>query len=201
MKAKEKNTVYLALILAMFFWGISFIWTKIVFEVYPPVTTIFLRLLIAAPIFILAGTLANRLQKPKKEDFKKLLLLSFFQPFLYFIGENFGLSLVSATVAAVVIATIPLFTPIAAYYFFKERLLMRNFLGIAISVLGVVLVVMKASLVIAVSIPGILYLSLAVAAAVAYSVLVLQLSQKYNPFSLITYQKPLSIGAPCNRGW
>ena len=180
--------VYIAMVFSMLFWGFSFIWSKIVFEVFPPISTILLRLIISSIFLVLIGLALKRLQKIHKEDFKNLLLLAFFQPFLYFLGENLGLFHVSSTVAAVVIATIPLFTPIAAYWFFRERLSPMNIAGIALSVFGVVLVILKPDLTFTVSIVGILYLALAVAAAVAYSVVVVKLSDRYTAFSLITYQ-------------
>jgi len=34
--------------------------------------------------------------------------MAFFEPFLYFIGESFGLVYISSTIAAVIVATIPL---------------------------------------------------------------------------------------------
>ncbi|WP_372640140.1 EamA family transporter, partial [Ancylomarina sp.] len=47
--------VYGSLILAMLFWSFSFIWTKIVFLVYNPVTTVFLRLIISSVILFAVG--------------------------------------------------------------------------------------------------------------------------------------------------
>jgi drug/metabolite transporter (DMT)-like permease len=91
-------------------------------------------------------------------------------------------------VAAVCVATIPLFTPVAAYFFFQEKLRAMNFAGIAVSIVGVVMVVMKEDLTIAVSIKGILFLCLAVGAAIAYSVMVLTLSQQHSPITLVTWQ-------------
>jgi drug/metabolite transporter (DMT)-like permease len=180
--------VYIAMVVSMLFWGFSYIWSKIVFTVFPPISTILLRLLISSLFLIVMGLALKRLQKLRKEDLPHILLLAFFQPFLYFLGENLGLYHVSSTVASVMIATIPLFTPIAAYWFFKERLAPMNISGIALSVFGVVMVIVKPDLSISVSILGILYLALAVASAVAYSVVVVKLSHRYTAFSLITYQ-------------
>ncbi len=185
--------VYIAMVISMLFWGFSFIWSKVVFTVFPPITTILLRLVISSAFLVLVGLIIKRLQKIHKEDIKSMLLLAFYQPFLYFLGENLGLFHVSSTIAAVIIATIPLFTPIAAYWFFKERLSPMNIAGITISVFGVVLVILKPDLTFTVSIVGILYLALAVASAVAYSVVVVTLSHRYTAFSLITYQNIIGV--------
>ena len=111
--------IHILALISMFFWGISYIWSKIVFEVYSPLTTIFLRLLISTVFLFLFIYLTGKVERIKKEDRWIMLLSAFFNPFLYFIGENFGLSLVSASLSAIIVATIPVFIPFAAYYYFR----------------------------------------------------------------------------------
>lgn len=194
MKNNPVLLVYSALIMAMLFWGLSFIWSKIVLMHYSPVTTIFMRLTISSIALIAIGKITGRLQKLHRKDLPLLLKLSFWQPFLYFIGENGGLSMVSPTVAAVIIATIPLFTPVAAYVYFGEKVSLRNVLGIFISIVGVVMVIMKDDLSIDVSLGGVLLLFMAVIAAVAYSIVIMKMtSMHYNVFSITTYQNTIGI--------
>jgi len=133
---KKLLYTYIAMILAMIFWGFSFVWSKILLEYYEPITIVFLRLLISSLFLFAIGYFFKKLKPIAKADVSKFLLLSFFQPFLYFIGETIGLKYVSSTTASVLIATIPLFTPIVAYYFLKEKLSVLNFAGIIISVFG-----------------------------------------------------------------
>jgi len=180
-------------ILAMLFWGFSFVWSKILLEYYKPITIVFLRLLISSLFLLSVGYLFKKLKPIAKQDRNKLLLLSFFQPFLYFIGETIGLKYVSSTTASVLIATIPLFTPVAAYYFLKEKLSMLNLLGILISVIGVILVLFNDKFELSASTQGILLMSLAVFSAVAYSILTVDLASKYNVFNLITYQNIIGL--------
>jgi hypothetical protein len=47
MKISGLTRVYLSIVFAMVFWSLTFVWFKIVNEVYPPFTIIFLRLLIS----------------------------------------------------------------------------------------------------------------------------------------------------------
>ncbi len=190
---KKLLYTYVAIILAMFFWGFSFIWSKILLELYKPVTIVFLRLLISVLFLFIVGYLLKKLKPIEKKDRAKLLLLSFFQPFLYFIGETIGLKYVSSTTASVLIATIPLFTPIAAYYFLKEKLSLLNIVGILISVIGVTLVLFNDNFEISASMSGILLMLLAVLSAVAYSILTVDLAAKYDVFNLITYQNAIGL--------
>jgi len=143
MKFSGITRVYLSIILAMTFWSLTFVWFKIVNEVYPPFTIIFLRLVISSAILLVAGWVANVLQKISRKDFKWILLLSVFNPFLYYICEGLGLTMVTSTLAAIIISTIPLFVPIGASIFLHERLTPLNIAGIFISFSGVLTVLIK----------------------------------------------------------
>lgn len=191
--SKQNLITYTALIVSMLFWGFSFIWSKMVFEVYKPVTTVCFRLIISSIFLWIVGILLKKIEKLQKKDFSILALMTFYQPFLYFLGENYGLNEVSSTIASVLIATIPLFSPFAAYFFLKERLSPMNFTGILISIVGVVMVVLKDDLSLAASPKGLFFLGLAVASAIAYSVVIVKLTGKYNIYSLITYQNTLGV--------
>ncbi len=190
---KKLFVTYIAMFLAMLFWGLSFIWSKILLDFYQPITIITLRLILSSIFLFSIGYFFKRLKPIAKEDRGKLILLSFFQPFLYFIGETIGLKYVSSTTASVLISTIPLFTPIAAYYYLKEKFTLLNVLGIFVSVLGVVLVLFTDDFTFSASTKGILLMALAVFSAVAYSVLTVGLANKYNVFNLIAYQNLIGL--------
>lgn len=190
---KEKLIVYGALILSMIFWSFSFVWYQLVFEFYKPITVIILRLSISSVVLITVTLLIGKLQKLKREHVVKMLVLSLFQPFLYFFGESLGMQYVTATTGAVIISIIPLVTPIAAYYFIKERLRLMNYFGLFFSFTGVALVVLENDFTLNAPIQGIMYLLLAVLAAVAYSVYLIKLTNKYNVISIITYQNTIGI--------
>jgi drug/metabolite transporter (DMT)-like permease len=103
------------------------------------------------------------------------------------------MQLVSPTTASVVISIIPLLVPITAYFFLKERLLIKNIIGIIISCSGVFLVVINKDYEFIVSVKGISLLMISVFAAIFYSVLLKKLADIYNPITLIAWQN--TIGA------
>jgi drug/metabolite transporter (DMT)-like permease len=179
---------YGAAILSMIFWSFSFVWTKIVYEAYGPLTTILFRLIISTGLMLAFTILSRKLQKMQPGDLKFFILLAFFEPFLYFMGESYGLKYVSSTVASVIVATIPLFTPIVAWYFYKEKLGRTNFYGLFITFLGVSLVVLDTSLNFVASPLGVALEFLAVAGAIGYASLLKGISHRYNTFTVITYQ-------------
>jgi drug/metabolite transporter (DMT)-like permease len=177
-----------AAILSMIFWSFSFVWIKIVYEAYGPLTTIFFRLIISSGLMLIFTILSKKLQKIVPGDLKLFIILALFEPFLYFMGESFGLKYVSSTVASVIVATIPLFSPIAAWYFYKEKLSRTNLIGLVITFFGVSLVVLDTSFNFNASPLGISLEFLAVMGAVGYASVLKGISHRYNTFTIITYQ-------------
>lgn len=191
---KKTAAVYLSAILAMVFWAFSFIWYKEVLVAYKPISLVLMRLIISSVLLIAVTASLGRLNRIKKKDIKTFILMSFLSPFLYFLGESYGVSYMPSTVAAVIIATIPLFSPIGAYYYLNERISIMNFLGIVVSVVGVGLVVFHKGLNLSEVHPiGIAFMLLAVVSALGYSVIVKKLADRYNVFSIVAYQNLIGI--------
>ena len=191
-----KNKEYIGLgsaLGAAFFWSFSFIWFKIAYLGYEPVTVVIFRLAISALLILIIAGLLKRLQKPNWKDLKLFILMAFFEPFIYFLGESYGLKYVSSTVAAVIVATIPLFTPIAAWYFYKEKVKWMNVLGLIFSFIGVGLVVLNGSLQFDASPIGVGLEFIAVFAAIAYAIVLKNLASRYNTLTIIAYQNLIGI--------
>lgn len=193
LKSGTPAYVYVFALLAMVFWGMSFIWTSIVFEYYDPIATIFLRLLISSAFLFLILFISGLFQKIRKKHFLLFLASAIFNPFFYFIGENFGLKYSSASVSAVIIATIPLFTPLAAWYMIKEKVSVMNIAGIIISFLGILIMLIKPDLSFSANPTGIAFLLFAVVSAVIYSVLLKKLTQSYSPLNIIAWQNLIGV--------
>ena len=188
MRSGNNLKVYMALLIAMIIWGLSFIWYKQAYVAFRPATVIVLRLFISSPLLLLSAFLLRRLKWPDKKDIKYFLLLAFFEPFLYFIGESYGMLYVSSTLASILIATIPLITPFAGYFFFKERLKINNYFGMLLSFTGVVLVVYVEGKLGEAQGSGILLILIAVLSTVGYTSILKRISEKYNALSILWFQ-------------
>ena len=108
----SKVLTYIASIFAITLWGMSYIWTdKLIEQNIPIFYFVFVRILLAGIILFLFNTAYGRIKRIQKQDWPKFLLLAFFEPFIYFICETFGLKVTgSPTISAMVIATIPIFS-------------------------------------------------------------------------------------------
>ncbi len=187
------SLVYLSLILAMLLWGYTFVAFKFALESFGPISIIFLRLIISVVFLFGISLIMGKLQPIRKSDYKFFVLLAFFEPFLYFLGESFGLTYVSSTMGSVIIAIIPLIVPIAAYFIYRERLTILNWIGLVVSFIGVIAVVFASDVEIVARLKGVLLLFLAVLSAVGYSLTVKGLSHKYNGFTITAYQNALGL--------
>ncbi|WP_321347246.1 DMT family transporter [uncultured Draconibacterium sp.] len=192
MKNKDLLAILSALA-AVFFWSFSFVWFKIAFLAYKPITVVLFRLAISAILIIIMALSVRQLQKIKKEDYKWFFFMAFFEPFLYFLGESYGLKYVSSTVAAVIVATIPLFTPIATWIFYKEKVKLMTVIGIIFSFFGVGLVVMNGQFGFEASPLGVALESMAVIAAIGFALILKKLTSDYNTLTIIAYQNIIGV--------
>ncbi|MCF8227091.1 MAG: DMT family transporter [Bacteroidales bacterium] len=189
----KKFWIIFSVSLAMVFWGITFVIFKYANESFDPIAIIFTRLLISIPFLFSFALLTGRMMKFRKGDYKWFLVMALFEPFIYFFGESFGLSMVSSTVAAIIVSTIPLFVPVAAYFMLKEKLSVTNIIGLIISFAGVILVVMGSEGRLAGNIKGIMLMFLAVFGAVGYTIIAKRLLDHYNGIFITAWQSTLGF--------
>jgi drug/metabolite transporter (DMT)-like permease len=172
----------------MFFWGTSFVFTTIALEIIDPISIVFIRLLISAIILWAIVAIFFRKEKTPFHLFKWIAVLAFFEPFIYFLGETYGLQRVNPVITSLIISTIPVFTAIVMRLFFKAKLTTINFIGIFISLSGVILILIGKNLRFDVDVLGLLLLFLAVFAAVGYGIFLNKLAKNVHPVWLIASQ-------------
>lgn len=191
---KQRNyIVHLAGILAMVLWGMSFVWSTQVYKSLNPTATIFLRLVVAT-IFFTAILFTFRLnEKIHKEHLKLFALAALFEPFLYFIFEGYGLKHTSPIIGSTIVATIPLVTPIAAFFFLKERLSAMNIIGLFVSFAGIIVMLLNKNLEFTASPKGIIFLCITVLVAVAYSIALIRLTKLYKPLTITWMQNIIGM--------
>ena len=186
--SRSRSWVYLLVILAEIFWGITFVAFKYANQSFRPISIVTFRLAVSLIFLFGFALLFKRLKRIQRGDLKWFLFLALSEPFFYFLGEAYGLTRVSATVGAVIISLIPLIVPFASYYLFREKLTFMNYIGLGISFGGVLLVVLVRSGGISADIKGVLLMFIAVLSAVAYTMIVKMMADRYNPITITAYQ-------------
>ena len=172
----------------MIFWSFSFIWYKVANKTFHPITIVFIRLLFSVILLSIYLIVTKNYMKIKKGDWRLFLILALFEPFVYFLGESFGLTYVSATVCSVLIATIPVFASIGAWLIFKERLKKINYAGIVLSFIGVLVFILNKDGSISFNIKGLGLLMVAVLSAVGYNLTLSRLVGTYTPVYIVNVQ-------------
>lgn len=188
---------YLGILVTVFFWGMSFLWSDQVLDLGVPVFTfIFIRMVIAATALTLFSLLTGKFQRIRKGDFKWFAAMTAFEPFLYFLGETFGLKITgSPTLCSVIIATIPVFSLVVGWIVFREKLSALNRAGIFLAVAGVIFFIILGGSLHTDYLYGIAILVLAVIGSTGYTAICKKLGNKgYNAFSIVAWQFILAIG-------
>ena len=186
----SKTLVYIASLFAIILWGMSYIWTDQLIALNIPIFYfVFVRIFMAGIILFLFNTAYGRIKRMQRRDIPKFLLLAFFEPFIYFICETYGLKLTgSPTISAMVIATIPIFSIGAGMLFFKEKINGVNIFGITLSLVGIVMVAMSKGSLGEHFVWGIILLLIAVISEVGHASITKSLSGNYSSQIIVMYQ-------------
>ncbi len=191
---KEKNlTVHLSALAAMFIWGVSYIWMKQLFDHMQPATILFYRLIISAFFLYIMLIISGKREVIKLKHIPYFLLSALFNPFLYFMGESHGLQLVSPTISAVIIGTIPVFTPFFAWLVLREKLSTLNLFGLMVSFAGILIMLITKDFSLSADPMGVLFLFGAVASAIIYGILLKKLTLLYHALTIVWIQNLIGI--------
>ena len=171
----DNNKEYLAILagvcVAMIF-GFSFMFTSQALEKIAPFHLLGYRFLIAVLTLTILNFLGIIKIDYKNKKIYVLVLLSLFQPVIYFIFETIGIKLTSSSQAGMMIALIPISVTMFATLFLDEKPNFKQLLFIIFSVLGVAFIfVMSGSLETEINMLGLFLLLGAVIAAGFYNVL------------------------------
>ncbi len=183
-----------AVLFAVFVWGISFVSTKIVLNDLPPVTIAFFRQFVAlVPLLILMAIKKENFRIGKNE-FLTFILSSLSGIVLYFVFENQGLTLTSASNASMLVAAIPVFALVAESVTNRSRLELPSLFCIVASILGVYFVIFEDGIpdFSSDSFLGNLLVLGAMVSWILYTFLSKNLGMKYSSLKMTTLQTLLS---------
>lgn len=128
--------------LAILFWGLSFVATKVALEEVSPLTVIVLRFGIGL-IFLLCAIARRRAALMKGRDLGLVFLLGLFSVTIHQLLQVHALAYTSATNTAWLVALIPVFTALGARIFLGERFTPLRVGGTLTALCGALLVVSK----------------------------------------------------------
>jgi len=141
-KDKSLHLIYLKLIVMGVFWGGTFIAGRAIAGSVPPYSAAFLRFATAAIALIFVVYYKHgKLPRLNRSQLLQASLLGLTGVFLYNIFFFKGLELINAGRASLIIANNPVFIALAAALIFREPLGSTRLTGIAMSVVGALVVI------------------------------------------------------------
>ena len=138
---KENNGWhYLATVGAMLIWSSSFIATKVAYQTFAPITLAAARFLVALVMLGIARLVMKERVKPTKKEMGSIAFSGFMGITLYFLMENVGLTMTTASSAALIVASFPAITLVGERIVYKTPITARQVVGIVMAVVGVYLI-------------------------------------------------------------
>ena len=173
-----KRLSTLSALCAQFIFGFSFMFTKIALGYASPITVIADRYIVAFATMTIVVLFKKIKFKPSKNIFK-LVLMSLFQPVLYFLCESYGIKLTTSGFSSVMISLIPIVSIFAGIIFLKEIPSLMQYVFTFVSVLGVVIMVYSGKADGTITALGVVLLMGAVVSSVLYNVLSRKISKEF----------------------
>jgi drug/metabolite transporter (DMT)-like permease len=175
LSGEYRLTGHLAAAFTIFIWGITFVSTKILLDVFSPIEILVFRFVI--------GYLALTLVYPRRMGLRSwaeerlMMAAGLCGVTLYFLLENIALTYTYATNVGVIISIAPFFTAILAHFFLDgEKLSLNFFIGFLAAIIGIFLISFNGIMVLQLNPIGDLLALLAAGVWAVYSVLTRKIS-------------------------
>jgi drug/metabolite transporter (DMT)-like permease len=138
----SKTFRYLLILLAIIFWGTSFVATKTVLQEIKPVTIIILRLVFASVLLTIIALSTKKKFSINLKSHGWIFILALVAVFHLWIQVT-GLQYTTASNTGWIIGTAPIFMAILGFAFYKERITLLQFTGILVALAGLLLLIGK----------------------------------------------------------
>jgi drug/metabolite transporter (DMT)-like permease len=202
MQDRPPASAYAAAVGMTVAFALSFVATKTALKGFEPLLIALLRFTLAGAILWVAWRLRPVREPVTRAELGRLALVGFVSLTVYFSFENLGLARTSASEAAILIATIPIFVAVIGAFVPAERPTGRQWAGILLSFAGIVALVLAAGGAGGGSLTGNLLVLAASLAGAAYSVLARRLLVSRSALFVTAWQNlfgalfmaPLALG-------
>jgi drug/metabolite transporter (DMT)-like permease len=174
-------------LIAASIWGGMYVVSDAVLDVVPPATLVLLRYVIALPVLWIAARLSHT-RGIQRADWPRLALTAFVGFGVSLLAQFAGTKLSTAAAGALITSATPAFIVLFAWWILHERASGRQWLGLGIATIGVLIVSLlgdqPASEAATNPLLGNLLLIVAAVSWALYSVLVKLNSQKYTALAI-----------------
>jgi len=142
---KPRSSRYLLILLAIIFWGTSFVATKTVLLEIKPVTIIILRMILASILLTIIALFTKRSFSVNLKSHGWIFILALIATFHLWIQVT-GLQYTTASNTGWIIGTAPIFMAVLGLIFYKEKVTLLQLAGIIIAMFGLLLLIGKGNI-------------------------------------------------------
>ena len=157
---------------AFVLWGSQYVVSKVALRTIPPVTLLALRYLVSIPALLLVLRLRRALKPVDRRDWPILFAIGFTGYFASFCLQMLGINRLTGSLSSLLGAMNPIFIPILAALFLHERITLSKIACVALSMLGVVVIV------------GVLMMLVSVFLWSTASIIIRRISGRYDPMQI-----------------
>ena len=157
---------------AFILWGSQYVVSKVALRTIPPVTLLALRYLVSIPALLLVLRLRRALKPVDRRDWPILFAIGFTGYFASFCLQMLGIDRLTGSLSSLLGAMNPIFIPILAALFLHERITLSKIACVALSMLGVVIIV------------GVLMMLVSVFLWSTASIIIRRISGRYDPMQI-----------------
>lgn len=178
----KKHTILIATLAALgaqVIFGFSFMFTKLALASASPMTVVSGRYIVAF-LGMTAVMLIKREKICIKKGVWKIILMSLFQPVLYFLFETYGIKLTTSAFSAIMISLIPVVAMIMGIFTLNETPRVMQYIFSALSVAGVVIMALSGKSGGTVTTLGIILLFGAVLSSAAFNITSRKISKDFS---------------------
>ena len=188
MDQRPPSSAYVAAVGMTVAFALSFVATKTALKGFEPLLIALLRFALAGAILWVVWRLRPVREPLTRAELGRLALIGFVSLTVYFSFENLGLARTSASEAAILIATIPIFVALIGAFVPAERPSGRQWAGILLSFAGIVALVLAAGGAGGGSLTGNLLVLAASVSGAAYAILARRLLVSRSALFVTAYQ-------------
>jgi len=133
------SRTFVALTFALVVWASAFAGIRAGLRAYSPANLAILRFLVASLVLAVYAAIAH-FRRPELRDIPGLVLTGAIGITFYNLALNYGETRVTAGAASMLIASVPIWTALAARFWLQEKLTAMGWSGVFVSFAGVVLI-------------------------------------------------------------
>lgn len=187
---KDRRIGTLAMIATVVIWGISFVSIEVGLRAFAPMTLGLVRFVFATALIFIMCRVTKTDMTLHSKDIKYMLVAGLIGITAYFYFENTGIQYTNASIASLVVASLPVFSFLADMAVYKLKWTKEILISLAMSVTGVIFIVGLDvdALISSGYMIGYLMMLASAVAWIFYSLASKPLFDRYSPMTMTFYQ-------------